>query len=146
MRFSVLIGRAARAAVACAALAILVASSGCGGLGTGDAPRFDVVVLSMKSQRASDGTVPPVPTARGSRPILFLVEIPAQFSEARLEARIIDAKGEIVWTGVGLERDTGVGSGPLFIPAGFLRKGEFRLAVGRAQPGVQRAEFPFRVE
>jgi hypothetical protein len=142
MRFADSHPRTVRAAALCAAAALAAAIAGCGR--GGESPRFDVAVLAMRTARANDDPAPP--SARAGRPILFLVEIPGHLSEARLEARIVDARGEIVWTGVGLQRDRRSGSGPLLLPEGFLPKGEYRLALGRAEPGVQRVDFPFRVE
>lgn len=125
-------------------LALAGASGGCASRGA--EPRFDVVLIPLEKP-APEGTTPShVPVASRSRPILLSVVIPTHMASAGLETRILDAKGEIVWVGVGLRRTEGLPTGQLLIPAGFLRAGEYRLAVGKAEPQVPRAEFPFRVE
>ncbi|MFN0150923.1 MAG: hypothetical protein ACKVU1_09490 [bacterium] len=97
-----------------------------------------------------DGTSTPlapsdVPAFPAGRPAILAVPIPGHMANSALEVRILDKKQEIVWVGVGLRRIE-TGSGYVILPAGFLSRGEYTLAVGRAQPGVGRGEFPFRVE
>ncbi len=118
-----------------------------GSLGSrGKDARFDVqlVLLKEPSHRAAEGAA--VPVARAAKPIIFSITIPAHLGNARLETRILSANGDLVWVGVGLVRQETHGSGQLYVPARFLSPGEYRLAVGRAQPGADRAEFPFRLE
>ncbi len=132
------------AALAAIAGVILLIVSGSFG-SRGRDPRFDVQLVPLKepAHRAAAGAAAPV--ARAAKPILFSITIPAHLGNARLETRILNTSGDLVWVGVGLAREAH-GTGQLYVPARFLSPGEYRLAVGRAQPGADRAEFPFRVE
>ena len=108
-------------------------------------PRFDVLPITLK-----DGTQAPLPPSEipvlpSGRPALLSVPIPGHMGASALEVRLLDDKEEIVWVGVGLRR-TESGNGFLLLPAGFLKSGSYTLAVGRAQPGVNRGQFPFRVD
>ena len=130
-----------------AAIAILACGACCAGCGARSGePRFDAVLIPMDRPAPEGATPAHVPVASHARPILFSVTIPAHMTGAGLETRILDQKGEIVWVGVGLRRAEGLATGQLLIPPGFLRPGDYRLAVGKAEPGVLRAEFPFRVD
>jgi len=128
-------------------LIVATAVTGACGRGPGGAnrPRLDVVPISLR-----DGTTTPlspneVPVVPAGRPAILAVPIPGHMANAGLEVRILDEKKEIVWVGVGLRRIE-TGSGYVLLPAGFLGRGEYTLAVGRAQPGVGRGEFPFRID
>jgi hypothetical protein len=129
---------------ALAAILLLLAWRALGSRG-GDA-RFDVQLVPLRDPSRREAAGGAAPVARAAKPILFSITIPSHFGGARLETRILDAKGDLVWVGVGLLRHESLGSGQLYLPAGFLRPGEYRLAVGRAQPGADRAEFSFRLE
>lgn len=111
-------------------------------------PRFDVQLIPMKEPARSETTTAtePIPAARASMPVLFSVTIPTHLANAPLETRVLNAKGDLVWVGVGLRRNESQGTGQILFPAGFLGPGEYRLAIGRATPGADRAEFPFRLE
>jgi hypothetical protein len=122
---------------------LLLASGSLGSRGKG--ARFDVQLVPLKEPAHRAGAGASAPVARASKPILFSITIPGHLGNARLETRIVNASGDLVWVGVGLVRETH-GSGQLYVPARFLDPGEYRLAVGRAQPGADRAEFPFRIE
>ncbi len=109
-------------------------------------PRFDAQVIPMEKP-AKDGVRPAgVPVAARARPLLFSIAIPAHMAGTGLEVRILDRRGEIAWVGVGLRGTENLPTGQLLVPPGFLLPGDYTLAVGKAQPGVPRAEFPFRVE
>jgi hypothetical protein len=111
----------------------------------GGKPRFDVLPITLKD--ATSAPLPPaeIPVFPSGHPALLSVPIPGHMGASALEARVLDDKEEIVWVGVGLRR-TESGNGFLLLPAGFLRAGNYTLAVGRAQPGVNRGQFPFRVD
>jgi hypothetical protein len=104
-------------------------------------------VLPVTLKDATSEPLPPadIPVFPHGRPALLSVPIPGHMGASALEARLLDDKGEIVWVGVGLRR-TESGNGFVLLPAGFLSAGSYTLAVGRAQPGVNRGQFPFRVD
>ena len=108
--------------------------------------RFDVQLVPLTEHSRLGAAAGIAPRVRASLPVLFSITIPAHLGNARLETRVLSEKGELVWVGVGLTRHESLGTGQLYLPARFLRPGEYRLAVGRAQPDADRVEFPFRVE
>ncbi len=121
-------------------------SAACGrGPGGANRPRLDVVPISLRDATAAPLAPSDVPAVPAGRPAILAVPIPGHMANSSLEVRILDKKQEIVWVGVGLRRIE-TGSGYVLLPAGFLGRGEYTLTVGRAQPGVGRGEFPFRVD
>jgi hypothetical protein len=135
--------RACAELLAIAAACVLLGA--CGRSPGTNKPRFDVLPVTLKD--ASSAPLPPaeVPVLPANRPALLSIPIPGHMGASALEARLLDEKEEVVWVGVGLRR-TESGNGFLLLPAGFLHAGSYTLAVGRAQPGVNRGQFPFRVD
>jgi hypothetical protein len=108
-------------------------------------PEFGVQLIPLKDPFKPNARNPEPPVALAAHPIVFSVTIPAHLQNAKLETRVVRGEDKLVWVGVGLRR-TEQGTGLLYLPARFLSPGEYRLVVGRAMPGADRAEFPFRLE
>lgn len=138
--------RAATALVAWSLALAVALGAACGrSPGGANRPRLDAVPISLRDASTAPISPSETPAIPSGRPAILAVPIPGHMGNSALEVRILDKKQEIVWVGVGLRRIE-TGSGYVLLPAGFLGKGEYTLTVGRAQPGVSRGEFPFRVD
>jgi hypothetical protein len=113
------------------------------GCGAGDKPTLDVRLVTLKDATSTAVPQAEIPHVPVSRPCVLSIPIPGHMGNAALEVRILDERDEVVWVGVGLRR-TEAGTGQILLPAHFLEPGDYTLAVGRAQPGVRRGQFPFR--